>query len=740
MLAPFRMAADTPDMRQLIRHRQGIIHAISPNNGNTRFLKGAHFASGGGIVGALYNYQENAAQPPSGSIYHSSGANSLKVNVVDANGINHQSGIQNLRAGDKITIGTQSSYLTGTPGITSGVALVLVQSWPNYTNGQYSVTVEKGVLPYATVAPIISGNSLIGSTLTCTPGTWSGSPTPSVTRQWKADGNNIAGQTGLTYVTQAGDAGKHITCVETGTSLTGTGFSASNAIVAATTPVNTVAPVISGGPNVGTLLTTTNGTWTGLPAPTFTYHWFAGGVATPGTDQTYTIRPIDAGKAITCVVTGTNPAGAVNATSNAITAIQPPVNLTAPVVTGEGTPGQTLTCGTGTWNADPAASYTRQWKSDGTDISGQTASTYVVQAGDVGKTITCAVTATNTGGSAVATSNGIFITAAAGQPPVNTVAPVISGTGTVGNILSMTSQGTWTGTPPINYTYQWQRDGANTGNTGNSYVVQAGDDGKTITCRVTGTNVDGVSNASSNGILCSSSFSPASLFASGEQGAWYDPSDLTTMFQDRAGTTPVTADGQTVGLILDKSGRGNNAIAPNDSARPLYKTSGGLHWLQFDGVDDGLLTASIDKSAWAGGIAVVGHLSVSGVGGVLKGMDGEFQANHTPFSNNSWYVAFGGNARLDAIATLNYSTKYVTTRVRNSTNTIARVNGSQVWTASSTLDFGGTSVIAVGQGHISGSPSFLAGNIYSVIIRAAASTTQEITDTETWVNGKTGAY
>lgn len=48
-------------------------------------------------------------------------------------------------------------------------------------------------------------------------------------------------------------------------------------------------------------------------------------------------------------------------------------------------------------------------------------------------------------------------------------------------------------------------------------------------------------------------WSPLSLFASGEQGAWYDPSDLTTMFQDRAGTTPVTADGQTVGLILDKS-------------------------------------------------------------------------------------------------------------------------------------------------------------------------------------------
>jgi len=48
-------------------------------------------------------------------------------------------------------------------------------------------------------------------------------------------------------------------------------------------------------------------------------------------------------------------------------------------------------------------------------------------------------------------------------------------------------------------------------------------------------------------------FSPISLFAASEPGAWYDPSDLTTLFQDRAGTTPVTAVGQTVGMVLDKS-------------------------------------------------------------------------------------------------------------------------------------------------------------------------------------------
>jgi hypothetical protein len=48
-------------------------------------------------------------------------------------------------------------------------------------------------------------------------------------------------------------------------------------------------------------------------------------------------------------------------------------------------------------------------------------------------------------------------------------------------------------------------------------------------------------------------FSPASLFANGEQGWWFDPSNFATLFQDSAGTTPVTAVEQPVGLQLDLS-------------------------------------------------------------------------------------------------------------------------------------------------------------------------------------------
>ena len=51
-------------------------------------------------------------------------------------------------------------------------------------------------------------------------------------------------------------------------------------------------------------------------------------------------------------------------------------------------------------------------------------------------------------------------------------------------------------------------------------------------------------------------------------GAWFDPSDLSTLFQDAAGTTPVTAVEQPVGRWLDKSGNGNHATQSITVSRP----------------------------------------------------------------------------------------------------------------------------------------------------------------------------
>ena len=81
-------------------------------------------------------------------------------------------------------------------------------------------------------------------------------------------------------------------------------------------------------------------------------------------------------------------------------------------------------------------------------------------------------------------------------------------------------------------------------------------------------------------------FSPSVLFAGSIAGAWYGPSDLSTLVQDSAGTTPVTTAGQPVGLMLDKSGRANHATQATAAARPTYQT--GPARATLDKVDDRL--------------------------------------------------------------------------------------------------------------------------------------------------------
>ena len=94
----------------------------------------------------------------------------------------------------------------------------------------------------------------------------------------------------------------------------------------------------------------------------------------------------------------------------------------------------------------------------------------------------------------------------------------------------------------------------------------------------------------------SSIFDPVTLFADGKQGVFYDPSKLSSLWQNAARTIPVTADGDPVGCMDDLSGNSNHATQSVSVARPIYKTDGILHWLQFDGVDDYLKIKAFQSS------------------------------------------------------------------------------------------------------------------------------------------------
>jgi hypothetical protein len=74
-----------------------------------------------------------------------------------------------------------------------------------------------------------------------------------------------------------------------------------------------------------------------------------------------------------------------------------PVNTGAPKLTGTPARGQVLACSQGTWANSPT-SYTYAWLRDGTAIASQSASTYTVQSADQGHSISCQVTASNSGG------------------------------------------------------------------------------------------------------------------------------------------------------------------------------------------------------------------------------------------------------------------------------------------------------------------------------------------------------
>lgn len=86
-------------------------------------------------------------------------------------------------------------------------------------------------------------------------------------------------------------------------------------------------------------------------------------------------------------------------------------------------------------------------------------------------------------------------------PPSVITKPFISGINLVGETLSV-SNGTWLGTIPITYTYQWRRNGIDIiSQTLNTYTTIPTDLGQLISCSVTATNIAGFSISIANDIV-----------------------------------------------------------------------------------------------------------------------------------------------------------------------------------------------------------------------------------------------
>ncbi len=378
--------------------------------------------------------------------------------------------------------------------------------------------------PVNTELPAISGTAKEGETFSASTGTWVGGEPFSYTYQWKSCNttgescSNISGATGSTYKLTSGNVGKTLRIVlTTKNSVSSTEATSTASAVVVAPPSNTALPTISGIEESGQLLAVSNGSWEGTPTIAYAYQWESCNSKGEGcstisgaTASTYRVLNSQVGDTLRAIVTASNSVGSEKAMSAATVTITtgPPTETELPVISGKAEEGQTLSGSTGVWSGGEPFTYAYQWKSCSSsgescsNISGATSSTFNLTSSYVGKTLRLTVTAKDSIGSSEVSSSASAVVIVP-APPSYTALPAISGTSRDGQVFSA-STGSWSGTTPISYTYQWQScnlDGEECQNvegaTGQTYTLTSGNLETTLKVVVTATNSLGSAHATS---------------------------------------------------------------------------------------------------------------------------------------------------------------------------------------------------------------------------------------------------
>ncbi len=386
----------------------------------------------------------------------------------------------------------------------------------NTSIASYSWTVT---VPANTSPPSISGSASAGGVLSASPGAWTGSPT--FAYQWlRCDANGlscwpISGAISSSYAPVAEDAGLTLEVQVSATSSAGssTAESSPTAVVTAK-PENTSLPAISGTATQGQTLSSTPGSWSGYPAPSFAYQWQrcdqsgSNCSAISGANAaSYTLEASENGSTVELLVEASNSAGSAQASSSASAVVSgPPTNTAPPTINGEAAQGQILSASPGSWSGSPEPTYAYQWQRcdqgglNCSAISEASAPTYTLQASDAGTTIVVLVSATNSAGQAQASSAASAIVTA---PPAATAPPTLAGSAVEGGVLTA-SGGSWSGYPVPSLSYQWERcNGAGQscaaipGANAASYTAVSADVGATLLVAVAASNTAGSASAPS---------------------------------------------------------------------------------------------------------------------------------------------------------------------------------------------------------------------------------------------------
>ena len=253
-------------------------------------------------------------------------------------------------------------------------------------------------------------------------------------------------------------------------------------------------------------------------------------------------------------------------------------------------------------------------------------------------------------------------------------------------------------------------------------------------------------------------FNPSSsLFSAGEKGVWFDAGDLSTMFQDVAGTIPVTATGQYVGKWLDKSGNGNHAVAAaNNTTRPIYQidTEGNPNVTFTKSPTTQLFTPAINFTATAQMTTCIGiHVTDSSSAGIpivlgsdISSVNGSFLIG-APSSTADHSLYLRGTSTLQArVANIVDGDDIITglfdiSQATKELEIIPRLNFVQItgsgitWTGTDagTGNFGNLPLY-IGSG--AGLTNPFGGKIYQIIVRGALSTTTQVYQIETFTDAK----
>ena len=398
--------------------------------------------------------------------------------------------------------------------------------------------------PHPVTAPVVSGSTAVGATLTMNPGPWTGNPTFGyvwISCPNRPDGildtipSSCAVQSGVTtstYVTTGNDVGRYIAALVTGSNSYGSMTVAAALPSPIGFPENSVRPVVSGSTNAGSTWTLDVGTWTGSPAPTFGIFWLrcsqpvaagattvpSGCVAISGANAaTYVTTDADLGKYVTAQVAAQNSLGFALSVAVSARPLGFPANVAEPTVSGSSTIGSTWTVAPGTWAGTPAPSYGIFWlrctqpvASGGTTvpagcsaIPGANGTTYTTSTADADRYLTAQIAGSNYLGFSLAVAPSA--TPIESATPANTVPPTVSGSATVGATWTA-NPGTWSGSPAPTFGYFWLRCSqpvgagqttvpsgcaAISGANSPTYVTTSADAGRYLTVQIAGQNPSG---------------------------------------------------------------------------------------------------------------------------------------------------------------------------------------------------------------------------------------------------------